>query len=60
MSSWLPGDWVVDRHRFRIDLGFAPATYSVYTGMYLDEERLKVTRGATIADRIFLGALRVD
>jgi 4-amino-4-deoxy-L-arabinose transferase-like glycosyltransferase len=57
---WLPGDWVVDRHRVRIDTELAPGSYSVYAGMHIGEERLPVTRGSAGADRIFLGALRVD
>ncbi len=59
-DAWLPGDWIVDRHRFRVDTELAPGSYSVYTGLHIGEERLPVTRGSAGADRIFLGVLRVD
>jgi hypothetical protein len=59
-SSWLAGDWVIDRHRLRIDASFLPGVYGVYAGLYRGEQRLNVTRGAAGADRVFLGELRVD
>jgi len=59
-DSWLPGDWLVDRHRSRLDAELSPGNYSVYTGMHVGEERLPVTRGSAGEDRVFLGALRVD
>lgn len=59
-DAWLPGDWLVDRHRFRVDTELAPGNYSVYAGLHVGEERLPVTRGSAGADRIFLGVLRVD
>jgi 4-amino-4-deoxy-L-arabinose transferase-like glycosyltransferase len=59
-SSWLADDWVIDRHRLRIDASFLPGVYGVYAGLYRGEQRLSVTRGAAGADRVFLGELRVD
>jgi hypothetical protein len=59
-SSWLADDWVIDRHRLRIDASFLPGVYGVYAGLYRGEQRLNVTRGAAGADRVFLGELRVD
>jgi hypothetical protein len=59
-SSWLVGDWVIDRHRLRIDASFLPGVYGVYAGLYRGEQRLSVTRGAAGANRVFLGELRVD
>jgi hypothetical protein len=59
-SSWLVDDWVIDRHRLRIDASFLPGVYGVYAGLYRGEQRLSVTRGAAGADRVFLGELRVD
>jgi hypothetical protein len=59
-SSWLADDWVIDRHRLRIDASFLPGVYGVYAGLYRGEQRLSVTRGAADANRVFLGELRVD
>ena len=59
-SSWLAHDWVIDRHRLRIDASFLPGVYAVYAGLYRGEQRLRVTRGAAGADRVFLGELRVN
>jgi hypothetical protein len=59
-TFWLAGDWVTDRHRMHLDASLAPGTYGLYVGMYRGDARVPVTRGSAEADRIFLGALRID
>jgi hypothetical protein len=59
-TFWLAGDWVTDRYRLQLDASLSPGTYALSVGMYRGDTRMAVTRGSAEADRIFLGALRVD
>jgi hypothetical protein len=52
----LPGDFFADRHRFSVDLTFAPGRYHLYYGMFRDSRRLKVVSGKHNDDRIEGGA----
>ncbi len=59
MSHWQAGDYVVDRHPFRLESGTAPGGYHLYFGLFRGERRMDVTRGPEQDDRVVGGALMV-
>ncbi|MGD0676053.1 MAG: glycosyltransferase family 39 protein [Polyangiaceae bacterium] len=61
MSMWLPGDFVLDDHEFKLEPNFTPGTYTIYFGLFAGDTRLKVTSGPNDGDnRINGGPLRVQ
>jgi 4-amino-4-deoxy-L-arabinose transferase-like glycosyltransferase len=61
MSLWLPGDFVVDDHEFKLEPNFTPGTYTIYFGLFVGDTRLKVLSGPNDGDnRINGGPLRVQ
>ena len=61
MALWLPGDFVVDDHEFKLEPNFTPGTYSIYFGLFAGDTRLKVKSGPNDGDnRIKGGPLRVQ
>ena len=59
-TSWLPGDVVVDEHKFSLEPNFTPADYDVWFGLWSGESRMKVVSGSSDGDnRINGGKLKV-
>ncbi len=60
-SLWRVGDVVVDDFETTLEPNFGPGQYTIYFGLYLGEQRLKVRSGPVDADnRINGGVLRVQ
>ncbi len=57
---WLPGDQVVDSHRFTLEPNFTPGDYRVFFGLFIGSRRLEVKRGRHSEDRLDVGTLRVN
>jgi hypothetical protein len=61
MSLWLPGDYLVDDHEFKLEPNFTSGTYTIYFGLFAGDTRLKVVSGPSDGDnRINGGPLRVQ
>ncbi len=60
-SLWRAGDVIVDDFETALEPNFGPGSYTIYFGLYLGDQRLKVTSGPADSDnRINGGALRVQ
>lgn len=44
-SSWLPGEFVTDRHELSVPLDAPPGEYEAFLGLYIGDERMPVTAG---------------
>lgn len=44
-SSWLPGEFVTDRHELSVPLDTPPGEYEAFLGLYIGDERMPVTGG---------------
>lgn len=61
MSLWLPGDFLLDDHEFKLEPNFTPGTYTIYFGLFVGDTRLKVLSGPSDGEnRIDGGPLRVQ
>ncbi|HET9958069.1 MAG TPA: glycosyltransferase family 39 protein [Polyangiaceae bacterium] len=58
-TLWMPGDILVDKHRFRLRRDYPSGVARVYFGLYSGERRLEVRRGEHDADRVSGGTLEV-
>jgi hypothetical protein len=58
-SLWLPGDYIADRHLFRLGPEFSRGEYEVFFGLYSGSRRLDVRRGTHEENRIVAGKLTV-
>ncbi len=58
-TAWRGGDWLVDRHEFKLEPSFAPGVYQLYFGFYRGSRRLEVTQGGASENRVLAGNLRV-
>ena len=60
-TAWLPGDIVVDEHKFTLEPNFTPSDYDVFFGLWASGDlRMKVVSGASDGDnRIHGGKLKV-
>jgi hypothetical protein len=60
-ALWLPGDIVEDEYEFTLEPNFTPGNYTLYFGLFVGEQRLKVKSGPSDGDnRINGGAIRVQ
>jgi hypothetical protein len=60
-SLWRAGDVVVDDFETTLEPNFGPGAYTIYFGLYLGDQRLKITGAAADSDnRINGGVLRVQ
>lgn len=60
-SLWRAGDVVVDDFETALEPNFGPGAYTIFFGLYLGDQRLKITGSAPDSDnRINGGALRVQ
>ena len=60
-NYWVPGFYVIDEHKMTADRAMAPAgTYTIYSGFWLGEQRLKAISGPQDGDqRVRLGTVVV-
>lgn len=60
-TAWLPGDIVVDAHKFTLEPNFTPSDYDIYFGLWAaGDQRMKVSSGPSDGDnRINAGKLKV-
>ena len=57
---WSEGDIVVDRQRVSVPATTPPGTYTMYTGFFRGEARLKVLSGPKDdADRVLAGTIQI-
>ncbi len=60
-SLWLKDDLIVDDYEFSLEPNFSPGTYTVFFGLFVGDNRMKVTSGPNDNDnRIDGGPLRVQ
>ncbi len=60
-SLWLKDDYIVDDYEFSLEPNFSPGTYTVFFGLFVGDNRMKVTSGPNDNDnRIDGGPLRVQ
>jgi hypothetical protein len=61
LSLWLKDDLLVDDCEIALEPNFSPGAYTLYFGLYVGDNRLKVTSGPNDGDnRIIGGTLRVQ
>jgi hypothetical protein len=58
---WLAGDYIVDKHEIELPLlTTSPGVYTIYTGFWLGDKRLKVVEGPNDgSNRVRLGRIQV-
>ena len=61
MSLWLKDDLIMDDHEFTLEPNFSPGPYTLWFGLFVGEQRLKLKSGPSDSDnRVNGGTLRVQ